>query len=201
MKKLSTGILTICLITWITMSAQAKNTREAIATIVPIAPCIESIDMGGSLDVSWDWTAGGTQTKFGGDAVYKVSGSYTYINTELLEVVVDFDEITLEIEIEQLDPDFLLADYVGLLAYECSPDQTATDGTCVGKISDLEEALKIVVRSEYGLVEDEVVEIEQGYVLLGVWVKAMNPSVEVVVDGKKIKRQNYPLVNVCVEVE
>ena len=192
MKKLSTGLLTIGLITWITMSAQAKNTREAIADIVPIEPCIESTNLNGSLDVSWDWEDGGTQTKFGGDAVYKVSGSYNYEETDFY-----FNEITVEIEIEQLNPDFLKADYVGMLTYECPPDPTALVGTCVGEINDLNEALKIAVRSEFELAEDFVVDIYPGYKLLGVWVKAMNPSVEDEVDDKKIKRQNYPLVNVC----
>jgi len=59
------------------------------------------------------------------------------------------------------------------------------------------DALKNAVILEFGLADSDVVEIDADYTLLGVWVKAMNPSVEVMVDDKKVKRQNYELVNIC----
>lgn len=193
MKRLVLVFLALSLIAIFSVGAHAKNTREpALADILP-GGCSEAeiAPFGNSLLVGWDWENGTTQTKFGGDALFMVSGSYQMLGG----AETFFEDVSVEINVKTYEPGTPAEDYVGVLVYRCSNDQALSAGSCNGAILDLMEAVFYAVADELGLAEGDTLVISESD-LIGVFVKAMNPSF-VEDEQNKIKRQNFPLVNVC----
>lgn len=190
MKKVAMCFLGALFILGISGFTQAQNTREpALADIIPVG-CndVQIAPYDASLLVSWDWENGTTQTKFGGDAVFKVEVAVN----DLVEFV------TVEIPIVKYEPGTPAEDYEGMLVYRCSVPQTEVTGSCNGAILGLNQALENAVIAELGLLPEDAVVIESYEEPYQVLVKAMNPSFEEMDDGNnKIKRQNFPLVDVC----
>ncbi|MDT8322200.1 MAG: hypothetical protein RQ826_16915 [Xanthomonadales bacterium] len=161
--------------------AVAQNQPDPLATVTPDScDLVQIAPFGTSLLASWGWEEGTDQTKFGGDAVYEV------------DATVGEDTSTFEVEFElvQFEPGTLAEDYPGELVYRCSNAMTELSGSCNGSVLGLRDAIRDAAADELDVLPEEITGLVA--TLQGVYVKAMNP-------GKGNGRQNYELVDVCVE--
>jgi hypothetical protein len=116
------------------------------------------------------------QPKFGGDAVFSVAVTEdSVVFPMMLEFGITRDS-------EEDPPE----DYTGQMYYTCTELNI-----CTGYLDNLPTIIGEAVGVEYPDYS------EFSFELYRVDVKAMDPSVEVMVDDKKVKRQNYFLENVC----
>jgi hypothetical protein len=182
MKKLPVLISALCLgMAGVTGVATAgPNSPDPLATITPGGCGLPQIaPFGTSLLASWEWSGGGDQTKFGGDAVFTGEASDDGWST--------WEPFEVEFEVEQYEPGTPAEDYFQQLVYRCSVAQTMPAGSCNGAVLGVRPALLGAIADEFGMTLEE---IRLRDVTYDVYVKAMNP-------GKGNGRQNYELTNVC----
>lgn len=171
--------------------AVKKNEREPIEEIqqlavVQVGDCEGSVDSFPSysfpgpdmLTATWDADEG-IQTKFGGDAKFKVFD---------VEYTGDVDPVVLDAQVVDVgleyDPDSTDTD---AFLYTCT---NGTWGTCTASLQDVQAA---IIKEVVGLNSPDDYNFENaGATFLGVYVKAMNPSVKYA----DLKRQNFRL-EVC----
>ena len=170
-------------------SSQAgnKNKPDALAEINPAdRGCIvtEISPFKESLLVSWEWSDGPELIKFGGHAVFEVNASIDDSTYRWIKV---------KIELVQYESGSATEDYKGQLVYRCSNTQSVSEGYCNGSVLGLEEALYMATATEMG-VDVETVDVSAyNPETVMVKIKAMNPN-----SYQGFKRQNYPLVNICI---
>lgn len=162
--------------------ALAKGYKDPLAAVNP-GGCsfVQIAPFGTSLLASWDWEAGTSQTKFGGDAVFTVNASDDGGTT--------WYEFEVEFELVQYEPGTAADEYPGELVYRCSNAQTDETGSCNGSVLGVRSAV-LNAAAEYLAVEPGEIGANIQASLEGVNVKAMKP-------GKGNGNQKYPLVNVC----
>ena len=83
------------------------------------------------------------------------------------------------------------SELAGYSMYTCT-DEIAPVGSCIASLENVQLAIANALVDQYGGV---AADYEFEGTLVGVFVKGMNPSVDV--ENPKIKRQNYELVDVC----
>jgi hypothetical protein len=184
MKKLPVLISALCLgMAGVTGVATAgPNSPDPLATITPVGcSYVQIAPFGTSLLARWDWSGGGDQTKFGGDAVFTGEAS--------IDDGVTWVDFEVEFEVESYEPGTLAEDYFRQLVYRCSVAQTEPAGSCNGAVLGVRDALLAAVAEQLGGEPEEIGPNIRAS-LVGVDVKAMNP-------GPGNGRQNYPLTDVC----
>ena len=162
----------------------AKPANDPLANIIA-GECSETpvIPEGTSLSANWSWASGTIQTKFGGDAEYKVSYSE--------DDGVTWEELGyVEFPLTRWEEDLPEDESWGKLVYSCDAEETEEAGTCNATVQDVVDPIAMAVEDFFGgsAPEGTMVQAE----LQGVNVKAMNP-------GKGNGNQKYPLVDVCGE--
>jgi hypothetical protein len=165
--------------------ASAENTQPALVDLTPLG-CEVLADV---QFAAWEWTEG-TQTQFGGGAVYAVN--YT-IPTQS-EVAA---ELEVEVDLVRFDPESTMTTK---MVYKCPTDEeymgneAAPAGSCIAEILDVTGAVEELTEASLSdsLGSEETLTINSS-VLVGVFVKAMNPGVAKGPGG----RQNYEKTNVC----
>ena len=193
MKKMLFALFVSCLVVGLASISLAvkKNEREPIEEIqqlavVQVGDCdgtadtFPSYSFPGSDMLTATWYADdGIQTKFGGDAKFKVFGVVYGEGLESEELEAQVVDIGLEYDPDSTESDVFL--------YSCS---NGTWGDCTASLQDVQAA---IMKEVVGLNLSEDYNFDgAGATFLGVYVKAMNPSVKYM----ELKRQNFTL-EVC----
>ena len=177
MKKLVLAVLVILLTVGLALTAQAgKNDRTPEWVITFQSDCENegnSYSMDGDDLISATWTATDEgQTKYGGDAKFKVFGVFQ--NGSEMEPLMAEIGLMLANDME---------DSEGKFVYECD-ELGGVEGPCIATLDNLQLAIMNYI--EDGI---NVYTYPEGAsaTFLGIYIKGMNPSV----GEAKFKRQNY----------
>ncbi|MCW8873298.1 MAG: hypothetical protein OQK01_11855 [Xanthomonadales bacterium] len=174
--------IALILVTSLVLSPLAlakKNAPDPLATVIP-GGCdlVQIAPYGTSLLASWGWENGTDQTKFGGDAEYRVEAT----------TIDDTYDLKIKFHIEQYVPGTSPDDYAGTLVYRCSTAVSEESGECNGSVLGIRDAIRVLAADELGVEPEDITTLFA--TLKGVFVKAMNP-------GRGGGRQNYDHVDVC----